>query len=36
MKDADFSKWAKPEYIAKILKDWAVTKNYPNDIYYKF
>jgi NAD(P)-dependent dehydrogenase (short-subunit alcohol dehydrogenase family) len=35
MPDADFSKWTKPEAIAKLIKDWSDNKNLPEDTFVK-
>jgi hypothetical protein len=35
MKDADFSKWTKPDDIARLLKEWADKKDYPKELFYK-
>lgn len=35
MKNADYSKWTPPEKIAETIKEWADTKKYPTDNFYR-
>lgn len=35
MPQADFSKWTSPHSIAKTIKNWADSKNYPDGIFYQ-
>lgn len=35
MKEADFTKWTKPEDIADLIKKWADTQDYPKENFYK-
>jgi len=35
MPTSDFSKWSSPKIIAETIKDWADSKNYPNENFFK-
>jgi len=35
MKNADYSQWTSPDKIAETIKNWAETKEFPSDTFYK-